>query len=834
MKQPIAVRIIEFQLKLTMANTCNIFAAFAVAFLTFLSLSSAFVNQDFDISKDFQKNLDLELQPFLREKREEDVHLVNKHPLELEELSSESQTIQDRRAIPEETKKLNHKDDRKNEEPNTNNDIEEDVMDDVFSYKSMHDLIQAFILADEQDIAMRLQQLREIENATEKLSNLPKRQVSASAAAAASAGGLLGLNMWDPVPLADLDTHSCEGEAGEYGHVHFSGLVVHEFFCELRKMWHYFLIVIRNLREGLSLGPLFAESVIDGGRGIFGILFHIPRLLHTILREPHHLLIFPDILRDCVPFPSIFGAFRRLLHTAFKVVHFVHELHLNHIRHFFGHFFHLHRLSLHLRERLLERRLARLHHLHGLSSILPLGEEIVGESVVPTIDDGGAIVAPDYRTSLAEVLSSLRGAYNGYHASGIPHLIRTGMKSISTSKVYSKVISYVTNMPSYLSNIPSYLTNIRSYLPRMPSFSDYTPLQQGPTVTATSTASASSSVSTPVSPVVSPVVEPIINPTIASIAPVETVSSSASASATVTETQPMVSGAPLISTVPDIISSVPVVPSFDAASAAATAAATSAAAAASAASAPLIEPVTSEVVSETVENTVSESSSSNVAVASPEVVPGFSGNTAAAASASASASSSDVSPAISTNSMPFRSPYSLTGYRSRPILSGIRPAISSIDSLIEPGQYRGLDLNLGGRIPLSRSHSFPAALPSAASAAAAAASSAAGSAAAASSASTASSGGLNFVLPREQIVNALGHNYLTPGDIISLNLRNRATLIGRVLDTVSPISFNFLRPKLRASLLHHGGRVWNLSPWDFKDPECVRRLNSPHLLRHAF
>lgn len=35
--------------------------------------------------------------------------------------------------------------------------------DDVFSYKSMHDLIQAFILADEQDIAMRLQQLREIE-----------------------------------------------------------------------------------------------------------------------------------------------------------------------------------------------------------------------------------------------------------------------------------------------------------------------------------------------------------------------------------------------------------------------------------------------------------------------------------------------------------------------------------------------------------------------------------------------------------------------------------------------------------------------------------------------
>lgn len=128
MKQLIAVRIIEFQLKLTMANTCNIFAAFAVAFLTFLSLSSAFVNQDFGISKDFQKNLDLELQPLLREKREEDVYLVSKLPLELEELS-ESQTIHDRRAT-EEERKLNHKEedfDRKDEEPNTINDTEEDV-----------------------------------------------------------------------------------------------------------------------------------------------------------------------------------------------------------------------------------------------------------------------------------------------------------------------------------------------------------------------------------------------------------------------------------------------------------------------------------------------------------------------------------------------------------------------------------------------------------------------------------------------------------------------------------------------------------------------------------
>lgn len=112
MKQPIATRIIEFPLKLIMANTCNIFAAFAVAFLASLSLSSAFVNQDFDIPQDFQKNSDLELQPFYRQKREENAYLVKKHDsLELEELS-ESQTVHDRRATAEETKKFT--DDRKN------------------------------------------------------------------------------------------------------------------------------------------------------------------------------------------------------------------------------------------------------------------------------------------------------------------------------------------------------------------------------------------------------------------------------------------------------------------------------------------------------------------------------------------------------------------------------------------------------------------------------------------------------------------------------------------------------------------------------------------------
>lgn len=660
--------------------------------------------------------------------------------------------------------------------------------------------------------------------------------------------------MWDAVPLDDLDAHSCGVEAFDYGHVHSSGLIVHEFFCELRKLWHYFLIIVRNLRAGLTLGPLIVEGVVAEGHGILHFLLHrIPRLLLTVIRAPHHLLLLPDICRDAIPFPSVIRAFHRLLQVAFKVKHFVRSLLWGHVRYVFGHYFHLHDLGLNLRDRLLQLRLSRLQYLHQFGSALPcegIGGPIAsmasaaataatagsGATATATASaaDGG-IIASDYHNSLAEILSSFRGIYDGYYASGVPHLIRTGVRTITTSTAYSKVTSY----------LPSYFGNLRSCLYNIPSlFANYSPLGQG---IATSSASASSSVSNSIA---SPVVEPLIRPTLASIAPVEAVSSSASASAIVTETQPLVS-TPLISSLPTIVPAPIVSSSGAAAAAAATATATAAASAAS------VSPVSSyqiapqvyaptviqesavpctPLVPEVIENTVSESSSSSVAVASPEIdISG--GNAAAAASASASALGGGLS------SSPVLSPLSPFGYR--PILSAGGPAsaasASSSASVSSDGglfnQYRGLDLNLDGRVPLYRQRIRPVILPSLApslaSAATAAASSASGSAAAASSASSLSSGGLNFILPRQNIIDAIGYDYLRPDDLISVTLRNKAILVGRVLDATSPISFNFLRPKLRASLFRQGGRVWNLFPRDFRDPECIRKFNNPLLLRYA-
>jgi len=634
-----------------------------------------------------------------------------------------------------------------------------------------------------------------LQNSTESEvhNNLPKRHIATTTAAAATASassGLLGANLWDVIPLDHLDTHSCGVEAFEYGHVHVSGSIVHEFFCELRKLWHYILIVLRNLKSELTLGPLIAEDVIASSHtNIFGHLFHHgSQLFDAIIREPHHLLILPEIFCDSIPFPSITGAIHRFVHIFFKLVHFVRDLLLGHIRHIFEHFFFHHHLGIRLREKLFEIQHAKLHYLQGFKSMLPIEESIM-EPIVSTSSATASatatattyqnepIIVPDYHNSLAEVLTSFRGAYDGYCASGIPHLIKTGAKSFSSATAISTITSYLS-------------TPLRSYFGCEPT------LLKDTEISTSSSASASVSTSTQGS-MISP-----IAPTV-SILPIESeiISSSASASAAVaTEAQSVISPAPMM------------VSSYI----------------------PMTEPTLSPmIIPDSVENTISESSSSSMAVTAPEIiVPNTLGNTAS--------STLNVSP-ISM------SPLFLRRYNPRPLPISIPTSASVASSsasasvsnaLIEPNQNR-FNLNEYYHLknplirPVSPSRNSVA---SSSAAASTSASESLSSASAASSASAVSPSlnDFNLVFPRQKIINALGYDCLSPGDIVTVTLKNRSTLFGHVFDATSPITFNFLKPKLHASIFRNGRRVWNLLPRDFRDPACTRTLNNPLLLRHAF
>lgn len=182
-----------------MANTSSVPRAFvAIVFLASFSLSSVFA----------QHNSDIHELSLLREKRQKEAevfYLKNNSPLKLEEELSEPKVVYERAVYAEEAKEVGQDDERKKQEEqkklsvesemsNTTEEEEQNVQviikichlfivangkrkinsnesksktffrfqDDVFSYRTMHDLIDAFILADEMDVVQRLQQLQEV------------------------------------------------------------------------------------------------------------------------------------------------------------------------------------------------------------------------------------------------------------------------------------------------------------------------------------------------------------------------------------------------------------------------------------------------------------------------------------------------------------------------------------------------------------------------------------------------------------------------------------------------------------------------------------------------
>lgn len=126
-----------------MANTSNVLTAFAIVLFASLSLSSAFGN--LDIHNDFEKHLDHELQPFLREKRQKEAevrHLRNNIPLELEEELLEPKPVYERTAVYEETeigeRKKQEEQKKLNVDPKISNAIEEEEENIQVTIKICH------------------------------------------------------------------------------------------------------------------------------------------------------------------------------------------------------------------------------------------------------------------------------------------------------------------------------------------------------------------------------------------------------------------------------------------------------------------------------------------------------------------------------------------------------------------------------------------------------------------------------------------------------------------------------------------------------------------------
>lgn len=789
---------------------------------------------------------------------------------------------------------------------------------------------------------------------------------------------ILGADFLEEIPLERLDAHSCETEAFEFGHEHHSALLMHQLCCEMRKFVHYMRIIGRNCKSELTLGPLVTEEKYDGD--VLGTFYrHTPQLLEAVIKEPHHLLILPEIIRDAVPFPSICEALHRIRVALFKVLHFGHSLIKIHLHHLLEYFFFHHNLGLDLLRILHD--MGKMHILEFFGFVLPAAEDLIKEKVLPLTEDcDDEQYVPEYKKSFEEVVACFRGAHDGYYASGIHDLFKSGIKTFASSTTTSAVSSFLSTIP-FVDNFAPYLDNgladvspvevgpvVSPIYERIAPIVEYlrplfSPLALGPVVTpmetyapvetetvSKSVTSASVDVVEPVeeypveglaySPVdcepLNEVVVPVKEEAVSTTASVSTVDvgnslAAETVTASVANVLPGVStpvvaspvvtpllgyntalgvGSPLvtspvISPLTSYGSLLNPVASFypgnqlvspminpvlgnsvinplmgyntlvnPVASVYAPQAISSLTNAAIATAAVETEPLiaarpVSEVVVEDVSDTVSQTSSTVVesmpAVVEriPEVVDCGSVPVVASGAVedtvrtTTTETAAEDIVAIPVNARPYGlvsgykpgfAPVSAIGAVEKDVrttaiedvatvnngpflVSGYRPGLASVaattrDRLVEPLPFAryGLPYPEYPMYPVE-SAAYRPLVPSVALSSAMGITDV-------SRTTVLSRQEFSFVLDREKIIDVLGSDCITPGDVVSVTLRNKAVLYGSVLDAESPIRFSFLRPRLYGGLLHKGARVWNILHSDFKDSECTEIFNDPVLLSY--
>jgi hypothetical protein len=83
---------------------------------------------------------------------------------------------------------------------------------------------------------------------------------------------------------------------------------------------------------------------------------------------------------------------------------------------------------------------------------------------------------------------------------------------------------------------------------------------------------------------------------------------------------------------------------------------------------------------------------------------------------------------------------------------------------------------------------------------------------------------ISLALPRDKISSAVNGGIIVPGDVITIALNNQATLVGKVIDSASPISFNVVKRNNRELLPLQGNNNWSISSNECKDKELQNIL----------
>ncbi|XP_017756290.1 PREDICTED: uncharacterized protein LOC108548035 [Eufriesea mexicana] len=133
-------------------------------------------------------------------------------------------------------------------------------------------------------------------NITDNLKNLSKRQ---------AVNSMVGENCESHLQsnaslIEKLKNYSCETEALNYGHEHLVDTIVHEFFCELNKLFHFILIAKQNLKTKSPLTQLFniTEDAISFTEFTFSET--LPEVVETSIVHFEEFLQNPENMKGLI------------------------------------------------------------------------------------------------------------------------------------------------------------------------------------------------------------------------------------------------------------------------------------------------------------------------------------------------------------------------------------------------------------------------------------------------------------------------------------------------------------------------------------------------------
>ncbi|XP_047357881.1 uncharacterized threonine-rich GPI-anchored glycoprotein PJ4664.02-like [Vespa velutina] len=655
---------------------------------------------------------------------------------------------------------------------------------------------------------------------------------SMSMATASSSESSSSFSFPTPLPLEVLKQIECTAEAIEYGHPHLLSTIVQEILCEVKKLLHYLLHAFLNLLSEISIGPQNNLLEADVGSTFVEFLKRAPVIVEELLKEPQHLLALPEILINAIPLEDIVLTINRLKEDFLLLLERIYPA--------FSQLF----------ERIITIKGKEIDII--LSYVDAFKTFFL--NLITSFTTSADILLSDVQIG-PTFINFVKAVYDGYQASGIQETFINSQSPVTILSEQDEVLPVIP--------LSSQSTTSAAVTTTSTSEAEIVPIQEPliPSVPVPSSEVSTSSSTSTTTVVSEPkiLIEEIPSTITTTTTTTAAAAATAATGAVATTSAASSSSSNLLSPISNIdttdvvsssssssssTSSVSTLPELDETVASTATSSSSSSSTLPELSKALVEPSflsrVIPIISSISSRTKDLTSATSSAISDGNLLTDTTASSSSASSSSSSSLLSSINPVISTVS-PSLTSSSASSSASSSFIDNYASPITRIENILpvtstsSASSSSAVSTSSNPTIivpsspilnPYRRKFQVSSAVPAVTSLLA--------------TTSTPESSGISssslsefplklkwpVTLPRNKVIAAIGNNNLVPGDIVLMTLKSNKTYFSRITDEVSPLTFEFLKPRMFSGVLNTFGRIWKLVPGDFNDINCESLFNS--------